>query len=184
MCNFITLARHCLMKREYETKYPEIRDPDGKGYYGRFSFDDFDYELGMTVGEAIVSPTRLFAPVTSKILEKFRLHVKGLVHNTGRGQTKSLGLGRNVHYIKDNLPDPDPIFRLIQRESKETWREMYRGGNMGIGMEVIVDQEAAEDVLSVPESFGLGAQVIGKCEMSKERNKLTIKSPFGGFQYP
>ena len=68
--------------------------------------------------------------------------------------------------------------------SKETWREMYRGGNMGIGMEVIVDPEVAEDILSVPESFGLGAQVIGKCERSKEGNKLTIRSPFGRFQYP
>jgi len=184
MCNFITLARHCLMKKDYERKYQEIRDSEGGKYYGRFKIVDFIDELGMTVGEAILSPMRFFAPVISKTLEKFGPHVKGMVHNMGGGQTKCLRLGRNVHFIKDSLPDPDPIFILIQKESKETWRNMYAGGNMGIGIDVIVSLEAAEDILSVPESFSLGAQIIGKCEKSKdERNKLTIHSPFGKFQY-
>jgi len=184
MCNFITLARHCLMKKDYERKYQEIRDSEGGKYYGRFKIDDFIDELGMTVGEAILSPMRFFAPVISKTLEKFDPHVKGIVHNMGGGQTKCLRLGRNVHYIKDSLPNPDPIFILIQKESKETWRNMYAGGNMGIGIDVIVSPEAAEDILSIPESFGLGAQIIGKCEKSKdEKNKLTIQSPFGKFQY-
>jgi len=184
MCNFITLARHCLMKKEYEIKYPEIRGSEEREYYGRFKIDDSTDELGMTVGEAILSPMRLFTPVISKILEKFGPHVKGVVHNTGGGQTKCLRLGRNVHFIKDSLPDPDPIFILIQKESKETWRNMYMGGNMGIGIDVMVSPESAEDILSIPESFALGAQIIGKCEKSKDkRNKLTVRSPFGKFQY-
>jgi len=183
MCNFITLARHCLMKKEYGSKYPEVRDPAGEDYYGRFSFDEFNNELGMTVGEAILSPTRLFTPVIQQILRRFRPYVKGLVHNTGGGQTKCLRLGENIHYVKDQLPNPDPIFRLIQRESGETWRNMYMGGNMGAGLEVVVDSEVAEDVLSIPEGFGLGAQIIGKCEKSREGNKLTIQSPFGKFRY-
>lgn len=183
MCNFITLARHCLMKKEYEERYPEIGSSCGEGYYGRFRYDEFLSELGMTVGEAVLSPTRIFTPVIQEMLKKFRPHLKGLVHNTGGGQTKCLRLGENVHYIKDNLPEPDAIFRLIQKESKETWRNMYRGGNMGIGIEVIVDKEAADDVLSVPERFGLGAQIIGRCEKSMEGNKLTIHSPFGKFHY-
>lgn len=183
MCNFITLARHCLMKKEYGRKHPEVKDPAGEDYYGRFAFDEFSDELGMTVGEAILSPTRLFTPVIQQILSRFRPYVKGLVHNTGGGQTKCLRLGENVHYVKDQLPDPDPIFRLIQRESGETWRNMYMGGNMGVGLEVIVDPEVAEDVLSVPESFGLEAKIIGKCEKGREGNKVTIHSPLGKFQY-
>jgi len=184
MCNFITLARHSLMSREYGERYPETRDPDGERYYGRFRFDDFHDGLGMTVGEAILSPTRLYTPVIAEVLRKFRRHVKGLVHNTGGGQTKCLRLGRNVHYVKDSLPEPDPIFHLIQRESKEEWREMYRGGNMGVGMEIIADPEGAEDILSVPEGLGLEAQIIGRCERGREGNKLTIRSPLGRFQYP
>jgi phosphoribosylformylglycinamidine cyclo-ligase len=183
MCNFITLARHCLMKKDYGRKHPEVRDPNGGEYYGRFAFDEFSDELGITVGEAILSPTRLFTPVVQETLRKFRPYVKGLIHNTGGGQTKCLRLGESIHYVKDRLPNPDPIFHLIQRESEETWRNMYMGGNMGVGLEVIVDPEVADDVLSVPESFGLGAQIIGECGKSKEGNKLTIQSPLGKFQY-
>jgi phosphoribosylformylglycinamidine cyclo-ligase len=138
----------------------------------------------MTVGEAIISPTRLFAPVISKVLKKFQHYTKGLIHNTGGGQTKCLRLGRNIHYIKNNLQDPDPIFYLIQKKSKETWRNMYRGGNMGVGIEIIANEEVAENILSISESFGLGAQIIGKCMAGREGNKLTIHSPFGKFQYP
>jgi phosphoribosylformylglycinamidine cyclo-ligase len=184
MCNFITLARHCLMHKEYENKYPEIKDPNGKGYYGRFKVDDYDDDLRMTVGEAIISPTRLYAPVISKLQKKFQVQIKGLIHNTGGGLTKCLRLGRNIHYLKNNLPKPDPIFYLVRKESKETWRNMYRGGNMGIGMDIIVSPDAAEDILDVSESFGLMGQIIGKCEKSQEGNKLTIQSPLGKFQYP
>jgi phosphoribosylformylglycinamidine cyclo-ligase len=183
MCNGITLARHCLMKKEYERRYPELKDPDSRGYYGRFAFDDHLDELGMTVGEAILSPTRIFAPVISKILQKYCELVTGLVHNTGGGHTKCLVLGKNVHYIKEELIEPDPIFRLIQREAKVSWREMFEDFNMGIGFEIIARGGAVEGILATAERFGVGAKVIGRCERSNGRNRLTIKSEFGKFKY-
>lgn len=184
MCNGITLARHCLMKREYEQRYPELRGPEGRGYYGRFTLDDYVDELGMTVGEAILSPTRMFAPVIAKILEKYGSHVKGMVHNTGGGQTKCLRIGNNVHYVKDDPLAVEPVFRLIQQECKEDWQRMYEVFNMGIGFEVLVEEEHAEDVVSISEGFGLDAQVVGRCERSDGKNRLTIHSPFGKFRYP
>ncbi len=183
MCNGITLARHCLMKSEYERKYPELKDPNAKGYYGRFAFDDYLDELEMTVGEAISSPTRIFAPVIAKILEKHGKQVTGLVHNTGGGQTKCLRLGENVHYLKDDLIKPDPIFRLIQREAKVSWREMFEDFNIGVGFEIIARKKGVEEILDVAERFGLGAKVIGRCDKSDGRNKLTIRSEFGRFEY-
>lgn len=183
MCNGITLARHCLMKKECERKYPEIKDPDGKRYYGKFAFDEYLDELGMTVGEAILSPTRLFTPVVKKILDAHRKHITSLVHNTGGGQTKCLKIGKNVHYIKDDIIKPDPIFGLIQRESKESWRAMFEDFNMGTGFEVVVKEEHAEEVLSIPEKLGLEAKIIGRCEKSDGKNKLTIRSEFGKFEY-
>lgn len=183
MCNGITLARHCLMKGEYGRKYPEIKDPSGKNYYGKFALDDHLDELGMTVGEAIVSPTRLFLPVVGKILEIYRAHVTGLVHNTGGGQTKCLRIGKNIHYIKNDIIKPDPIFDLIQRESGESWRTMFENFNMGVGFEIITKKDYVEDILSVSEKLGLEAKVIGRCEKSDGRNRLTIRSEFGKFEY-
>ena len=183
MCNGITLARHCLMRSDYERKYPELRDPDGKGYYGRFAFDEYSDELGTTVGEAILWPTRLFAPVVVKILEKYRGQITGLVHNTGGGLTKCLKLGKNIHYVKDDPIEPDPVFRLIQKESGASWREMFEDFNMGCGFEVITRKEGAEGVLSIAERFGLGAKAIGRCERGDGKNRLTIRSEFGEFEY-
>lgn len=242
MCNGISLARRCLMHREYQDKYPEIVDygvwlehqeklaeyvhdselyrlsrypkkprphqvlfPSSKEdaeklekyrhgilkepvepsppYYGKYKYDDYVDELGMTVSEAILSPTRIFAPVVKKIRDKFKDDIHAFVHDTGSGQTKTLKVGRRIHYTKDNLPEPDPIFLLIQRESGATFKEMYQDYNMGIGFEVIVPRRIADDVLSIPEKFGIEAGIIGKCERSKVGNRLTVKSQFGKFGY-
>jgi len=183
MCNGITLARHCLLRREYQERYPEISHPRGKGYYGRYAIDDYLEELGMTVGEAILSPTRIYTPILVKLIEKFGGSISALIHNTGSGQTKCLRVGRNIHYIKDDLLEPDPIFPLIQREAGESWRAMYTIYNMGVGFEVIIDREVAEEALDVVESYGVEAKIIGRCEEGRGRNTLTIKTPHGTFHY-
>ncbi|MEM2112007.1 MAG: AIR synthase related protein [Candidatus Bathyarchaeia archaeon] len=183
MCNGLTLARLCLMRKDYQEKYPEIADPEGKGYYGRFKVEQYLDELGMTVGEALISPMRFFTPVVFKILEKHKADVSGAVHNMGGGLTKGLRIGRNIHYIKDDLFEADPIFNLIQRESGEDWKFMYENYNMGTGFEIIANPEAAEDMISISESFGLEAKIIGRCEKSDGKNKLTIKTKQGKFQY-
>jgi phosphoribosylformylglycinamidine cyclo-ligase len=183
MCNGLTLARLSLMEAEYQKRYPELSEPGQKRYRGRFKFDAYLDELGMTVGEALLSPTRLYAPVIMKVLERRGGEVHGMVHNTGGGMTKCLAIGKNIRYVKENLPEPDPIFPLIQRESGAEWKEMFEDYNMGVGFEIIVDAESAEEVLSLADSFKLGAQVIGHCERSPAGNTLTIKSSFGSFKY-
>jgi len=183
MCNGITLARLSLMDRRYQKRYPELSESGERRYRGRFKFDTHLDELNMTVGEALLSPTRLYAPVIMKILEKFGREVHGMIHNTGGGMTKCLSLGRNVHYIKNRLPDPDPIFSLIQKEAEAEWGEMFEDYNMGVGFELVVDPEPSEAVISSVESFELDAQVIGYCEKSPTGNVLTIKSRFGNFEY-
>lgn len=189
MCNGITLGRHCLMKGEYAEKYPEIRDPEGSKYTGRFSVNDYVDDLGMTVSEAIISPTRLFAPVLERLLKDYRPHITGMVHNTGGGQTKCLRLGNNVHYVKHDVLEIDPIFPLIKREGDVEWREMFQDYNMGTGFEVIVDdKDVVDDILSIAERlFGLGGGIIGYVERSDGKNKLTIHtdlSSTGKFHYP
>lgn len=182
MCNGITLARYVLMRGEYTRKYPELVDV-GKRYRGRFFFDEYSDELGMTVGEAILSPTRIFAPVVLEMIEELEDGVKGLIHNTGGGLTKCLRVGKNVLYEKNDLPDPDPIFTLIQREGRIEWREMFEVFNMGVGFEVIVERDVAEEALSISDRFGLEGRVIGRCEKNKGGNKVIIRSKLGDFEW-
>ncbi len=183
MCNGLTLARSCLMKTDYLEHYPEMAHPKRGRYDGRFTFDGYIDELGMTVGEGLLSPTRIFAPVAVAVLDRIGGAVHGMVHNTGGGITKCLSLGSRIRYMKDSLPEPDHIFRLIQRESKVEWREMYEDFNMGVGFEFIVEPETAEEVVNIAEDFNIGVQVIGKCERSRGKNELVIESSYGKFSY-
>ncbi|XRH75686.1 MAG: AIR synthase related protein [Candidatus Methanosuratincola verstraetei] len=173
MCNGISLARHSLLRSDYFKKYPEIGQEGSRGYYGRYWIDDDLPDLGMTVGEALLSPTRIFLPIVIDMLK--RVPVKALVHNTGGGLTKSLRIGKDILYIKDSLPDPDPIFRLIGKESGESPREMCRNYNMGIGMEVVVGKGQEEEVIRSAEKFKVGAHVIGRCERSNGKNAVLIR---------
>lgn len=182
MSNGHTLARNCLLKPEYVEMYPEVSHPEGGRYTGRYSFGDYVELLGSTVGEALLSPTRLFSPIVGKVLEEYGHGIHGMVHNTGGGNTKCLRLGKGIHYVKD-MPKHDPIFELIHRESGVKWREMYEDFNMGVGFEFIVDPSVADDVLSLVEGYGVGAYNIGHCEKFSEGNTLTLSSEKGKFKY-
>jgi phosphoribosylformylglycinamidine cyclo-ligase len=184
MCNGQMLARHCLIDKSYEVKYPEIREPKGSPYTGRFKLDQHLDEVGMTLEEALTSPTRIFSPITKKVLEHHKEDVVGIVHDTAGGPTKILKLGKNIHYIKSMPFKPDPIFSLIQKESKESWRNIFGEFNAGVGMEYIVKNiETADSVISISKSLGVDAKLIGHTKRSDGRNKLTIYTDFGAFNY-
>ncbi len=182
MCNGITLARHSLISPSYLKRFPEIGSGKAGGYFGKFKLSSEPDGLGMTVGEALLSPTRVYLPMAKKLLACDE--VKAIVHNTGGGMTKCKRLGKGIRYVKDQLPEPDPIFRLIQEGAHEDWGEMYRAFNMGVGLEVVVPEDQASDIISISESFGIGAQVIGRCERATSGdNEVLIKSPLGTFEY-
>ena len=183
MCNGFTLARNCLLSGEYLERYPELAHPGSGRFTGRLKIDDEVDELGMTVAEALTSPTRVFAPVVKAVLDRVGGAVHGMVHNTGGGQTKCLGLGRGIRYTKDSLPEHDPVFGLIQGEADVDWREMYEDFNMGVGFEFIVDGEYVDDVLGVADGFGIGAYRLGHCRRTEGENSLVIDSEYGRFTY-
>jgi phosphoribosylformylglycinamidine cyclo-ligase len=180
MCNGITLARHCLLDSGYLSQYPEI---GGKaaGYSGKFKLGSEPDGLGMTVAEALLSPTRIFLPIIAELLKTVR--PKALVHNTGGGLAKCKRLGRGILFVKDQLPDPDPIFSLIQQESGANFQEMCQDFNMGVGFEVVVKKGQVEEVLRASERFGVGCSVIGHCERSAFGNSVLVKSKDGSFTY-
>ena len=183
MCNGLTLARNGLLSRDYLEAYPEAAHPGRGRFTGRFRYDDRPDGLGMTVGEALISPTRIFAPIAAAVLERVGAAVHGMVHNTGGGQTKCLSLGKDVRYVKDSMVKPDPIFGLIQREANVDWREMYEDFNMGVGFEFIVDAGAVDEVIETAEGFGVGVQVVGQCERGERGNSLIVESEYGKFSY-
>ena len=180
MCNGLTLARHVLLSPEYRARYPEAYSPEARGD-GRFRLEDSPDGLGMTVGEALSSPTRIFAPVALESLRRCAGSPMAMAHVTGGGHTKILRLGSGVRYVLDGLPEPDPIFGLIREEGRIGWAEMYESFNMGIGFEILTTRECAEEALRAAELHGVGASIVGRVERwAPGENSLVIRTRWAG----
>jgi phosphoribosylformylglycinamidine cyclo-ligase len=183
--NGLTSARHDVFANYLSKEYPESYNaeiPADLVYSGSKRLTDIHKETGLTYGKLVLSPTRTYAPIIKKILDKYRSQINGMVHCSGGAQTKVLHFVNNVHIIKDNMFELPPLFKLIQEESGTDWKEMYKVFNMGHRMELYVSEEIAADIISISESFNVGAKIIGRVE-NNESKKLTIKSEFGEFIY-
>jgi phosphoribosylformylglycinamidine cyclo-ligase len=137
----------------------------------------------MTVGEALLSPTRTYAPLIKQLLENFRGHIHALIHCTGGGQVKIKRFGRGVRYHKENLFPVPPLFSLIQKHGKVPWNEMYSVFNMGHRLEACMPAAAADEAISCAKQFGIAAQVIGRVTSGSGENEVTISTPHGVFTY-
>jgi phosphoribosylformylglycinamidine cyclo-ligase len=183
--NGLTSARHDVFNRSLAAKYPETFDPSLPSevvYSGSMELTSPVEGCAVDAGKLVLSPTRTYAPVIKKILEKFRPEIHGLVHCSGGGQTKVLHFVDRLHVIKDNLFPLPPLFRLIREQSDTSWEEMYKVFNMGHRMEIYVKENIAEEIMAIATSFSLEARIVGRCEESPVK-KLTIKSEYGEFSY-
>ena len=116
--NGLTSARHELLSKYYLEKYPETCDPNTPEEYiycGTYRMSDPLAGSGLSVGKALLSPTRTYLPLAKAISEELGGELKGLVHCSGGGQTKCMRFGTGVHHIKDNLFKMPP---LLQRSKK------------------------------------------------------------------
>jgi phosphoribosylformylglycinamidine cyclo-ligase len=183
--NGLTSARHDIFEKFIGTKYPESYDTslhEKLIYTGRMNLTNPVKGLNVNAGKLVLSPTRTYAPVIKKVLEKLRSEIHGMVHCSGGGQTKVLHFIDKIHVVKANLFPVPPLFRIIQEQSGTPWEEMYRVFNMGHRFEIYINQKYASDIISIAGNFNLEARIIGHCEES-ESKKLTIISEHGIFSY-
>ena len=108
------------------------------------SGNEYMEELGRTIGEELLIPTRLYPRVCLPLIRDFDIH--GMVHITGGGFYENIPralpdhMGAEVNGAAWTIP---PIFRLLQEWGNVDWTEMYRTFNMGIGMVLIVSSDEA-----------------------------------------
>lgn len=183
--NGLTSARHDVFAKYLASKYPESFDPEVPAdlvYSGSYKLTDKINDLGVDAGQLVLSPTRTYAPVIKKVLERFRNEISGMIHCSGGAQTKVLHFVDQVHVIKDNLFPVPPLFEIIKEQSGTAWPEMYKVFNMGHRFEIYTRPENAEEIISISRSFDIDAQVVGKVEPYAGK-KLTISTGEGEFVY-
>ena len=191
--NGLTSARHDLLGSDYRDKYPETYAPQIKKelvYCGPHKLTDILPGDTMTVGQALLSPTRTYLPLIKRLLETVpRTDLHGLIHCSGGGQSKIVkfgGLGRKNgnRYVKDNCFPVPPLFSAIQKATGLGWAEMYSVYNMGHRLEAIVPPHAVDSCLAAARDCRIEAQVVGRVESRDDLgNEVVVKSPFGIFQY-
>ncbi len=195
--NGLTSARHDLFNKSLAKKYPQSYDaalPENIVYSGGLNLKD-QVEVSYSnnenqniieqidVAKLVLSPTRTYAPIIKKVIESLGNNIDGIVHCSGGGQTKVLHfMSEGLNIIKDNLFDLPPLFKIIHEQSHTNYKEMYQVFNMGHRMELYVEENLAETIISISKSFNVEAKIIGRVEASKEK-MVTIKSQFGTFEY-
>ena len=141
-----------------------------KGFRG----DEYIDELGHTIGEELLTPTRLYPRVCLPLIEKFDIH--GMVHITGGGFYDNIprALPKDMAVtIQASAWKMPVIFKLLQQWGNVDWKEMYRTFNMGIGMVLIADAAEAKKIQAHLAAAGEACCEIGR--VSRGNHDVTIK---------
>lgn len=136
------------------------------------NLNEYREELGKTLGEALIEPTKIYVKPVLKLIEQ--VQVKGISHITGGGFYENMPRMLNEKValnIDKNSYEVPAIFKLIQKEGNIPERDMYNTFNMGIGMAIIVSKQDLEKSLQILKEAGETAYVIGEVvEGNKEIN--------------
>jgi len=104
-------------------------------------------EFGKTLGEELLTPTRLYPAVCLPLIEKFNLH--GMVHITGGGFYENIPriLPEDCDALVNTRAwEIPPVFQKLQEWGNVPWPEMYRTFNMGVGMVLLVGADEVEAI--------------------------------------
>lgn len=131
-------------------------------FFGAGRLDPFTpfEELGRSIGEELLEPTRIYV---APVLEALRsgIHVRALFHITGEGFLNLTRHRSEVDWAVDRLPEPPAVFPLLQRYGQIGDREMYVTFNMGVGFCLAVPPDEARLAIEIAGRHGVEAWRIG-----------------------
>ena len=141
-----------------------------KGFKG----DEYIEELGKSIGEELLTPTRLYPRVCLPLIRSFDIH--GMVHITGGGFYENIPralpetMGAEIDGAAWEMP---AVFRLLQEWGNVDWAEMYRTFNMGIGMVLIASEDEAVRIIAHLTAEGETVYRIGR--VTEGAHEVVIK---------
>lgn len=161
---------------------------NGYSLVRRILFDQAGYapdryldELGKTVGEELLVPTRIYVQEVVDLLEQ-GLPIHAMIHITSDGLFNLTRIRSAVGFVIDRLPPVPPIFDVLQKLGRVDDAEMYRVFNMGVGFCLIVPDDpavrkAVDDTLG---RHGVESYAIGKVVEDPERHVWVPQKKLSG----
>ena len=134
------------------------------------TLDTYHEELGKTLGEALLAPTKIYVK-TMKSIKKAGVTVKGCSHITGGGFYENVPrmLPEGAHAVIEKSSYEVPaIFRMLQKEGDIEEHMMYNTFNMGIGLVLAIDPKDVDTVLEAVKAAGETPYVIGHIEAGEK----------------
>lgn len=139
-----------------------------------YTVDQHFDELGETLGEALLRPTKIYADACAAVLPKY--DVNGIVHITGGGFFENIPriLPEDIAVsIDQGTWEVLPVFKFIQQCGGIETMEMFKTFNMGVGMMMFVDEKDAEGIIADLAAAGEKATIIGRT-VKFENEKVII----------
>jgi phosphoribosylformylglycinamidine cyclo-ligase len=131
---------------------------------------------GASVGDELLRPTRIYVREVMALLDA-GIAVKALAHITGDGLLNlSRIAARDVGFVLDRLPEPQPIFGMLADAARITTAEMYTTFNMGVGFCIVVAETDLERTLGLLRPLEPGTMVLGRAVADPDR-KLVLPGP-------
>lgn len=156
--NGLTLARRALLEN------------------GKLDAEEYVPELRCTVGEELLRPSCIYVRPVVDLLNRQHVPIRALINITSDGFLNLARIEARVGFEIDALPEPQPVFDLIQRLGSVSLAEMYYVFNMGIGFCLIVEDKPSI-LTAVKQTFGASGfdtHVIGKV-VNDERKRVFLR---------
>jgi phosphoribosylformylglycinamidine cyclo-ligase len=161
--NGYTGARGVLLVPDVESR-PEFKEH----YRGKFTLSDKIPGTDQTIGDALLTPTRIYSRMMVKMRRRNN-HI-GAVNITGNGLHNFNRMGENISYFIDNPIEPKPIHLLFAEESEYDTETMYRKINMGLGFASIHSSlESAERARDTAIEMSIPSKIIGEVRKSDSK---------------
>ena len=141
----------------------------------KYSINDTPDHLIHTLGEEMLTPTRIYVKPVMEILKQKHISVHGFAHITGGSFTKLPRLNKKVRYNLDNLPVAHGIFKQIQIDGHIETKEMYKTFNMGIGFSVILPKDSVDRAISIFEKYRMRCSQIGIVDEKRGKKDVVAK---------
>lgn len=143
------------------------------------SVDQYIDELGCTLGEELLKPTKIYVQSVLGVLRNFKLN--GIVHNTGGGFIDNIprilppGCKAEIDCNSWVVP---PIFDFLAAKGEVPREEMYRTFNMGIGLMIAVDDDVVDEITHLFHAHGEEVAVIGEITSLKSDDEDLVTLTF------